>query len=543
MNFRLKSLCQEKPSAKISLIVSLFVPVLFILTGFYVLKLFGPLSLRHGDPDYIYLLSGLSMGDGHFNVGHVDNPGTPLQIIVAIVTRIVHLFAGQGSYFDDILKRPDFYLGYVLRFNYILNAFFMFFVGYKSGKYLKLSYIPLIQLTLLMSWTIFYNTTTILPEVIMLVPVSLITVMLLKFYYGKNFITDYKDVLKIAAISALGVSIKLDYLPLVFLPVFLIRNWKRQIIYWPSFFAFFLIFAFPVLKRRFFFIEWIKGLITHSGKYGLGDSNFIDWPSFMENIKTLFSFYRFFYIAMLVLIISLCLSVAGLKWLKRNRIRENVIAGITLTAILQTFIVAKHFGLGYMMPLIYLLPLILILIIETTKLNKFIICTVPVIVSIIILSLFYKTLNRNLSWKVPQLATKLEIKNEVDKKVNNNAFIIIDQPYNFYFHESPLLFGWFFQGGFRLKIKDRLDELYPEKYVYDIGMKKFFLWGDLYTLKEIFEKQDEIFVFVNNKSQQFYNLQFNTDSLCFRADTIYKHSVTKDKLLKIEITDSIPSMQ
>lgn len=196
-----------------------------------------------------------------------------------------------------------------------------------------------------------------------------------------------------------------------------------------------------------------------------------------------------------------------------------------------------------MMPLIYLLPLILILIIETTKLNKFITSAVPVIVSLVILFSFYKSLNQILSWKVPQLATKLEIKNEVNKKVENNALIIIDQPYNFYFHESPLLFGWFFQGGFRIKIKDRLDELYPEKYVYDIGMKKFFLWGDLYSLKEIFKKQDEVYVFVNNRSQHFYDLQFNADSLYFRTDTIYKHSLTKDRLLKVEIMDSIPSMK
>jgi hypothetical protein len=532
----------KKTPVNISFLISLIVPVLFVGTGFYVLRLFGPLSLRHGDPDFIYLLSGLSMADGHLNVGHVDNPGTPLQIIVAIVTRIVHLFAGKGSYFDDILKRPDFYLNQVLHFNYLLNAAFMFFVGFKTGKYLRLSYIPLIQLTLLMSWVVFYNTTTVIPEVIMLVPVSMFTIFFLRLYKNKELISDYKDVLKVAAISALGVSIKLDYLPLVFLPVFLIRSWKRQIVYWPSFFVLFLIFAFPVLKRRFFFIEWIKGLITHSGKYGLGDSDFIDWPAFIENIKTLFSFYKFFYTALLILVFLFILSITGLKWFNKNQIRESIIGGIILTTILQTFIVAKHFGLLYMMPLIYLLPLILILIIEMPKLNKYITYAIPIVVTVIILFFFYKTLNRNLSWKVPQLATKLEIKTKINNMVNDAPFIIIDQSYNFYFHESPLLFGWFFQGSTRYKIKDRLDEIYPQTYVYDNGKKKFFLWGDLYKLKEIFEKQDEIFVFLNSKSQHFYDLQFNPDSLSFKADTLYKHSLTKDKLLKIEISDSIPSM-
>ncbi len=97
-------------------LISFIVPTLFLIVGVGTINKFGSLSFRHGDPDYIYLLSGLSMGNLHLNVGHVDNPGTPLQIIVALVTRIVHLFAGEGSYSTDILQRPDFYLHKVLTF-------------------------------------------------------------------------------------------------------------------------------------------------------------------------------------------------------------------------------------------------------------------------------------------------------------------------------------------------------------------------------------------------------------------------------------------
>jgi hypothetical protein len=525
---------RENIPIKSILSLSLILPVTFLITGFYVLRLFGPLSLRHGDPDFIYLLSGLSMGNLHLNVGHVDNPGTPLQIIVAVVTRIVHLFAGQGSYSEDVLKRPDFYLNQVLKFNYLLNAGFIFYAGYNTGKYMKLYYIPIIQLTLLTTWTIFYNTTVILPEVIIAVPVSLLIVQLIKKYSKNEYFDSYRDILIIAAIGAFGLSIKLDYLPLLLIPVFLIRNWKGHLTYWPSVFVFFLIFAFPVINRRFYFIEWVKGLIVHSGKYGLGDSNFIDLQEFIINLKNLFAFYKYFYFTCIVLFLVYLLSLTGIVIFEKNKIRNRIVLGLLLTAILQTFIVSKHFGYGYMMPLLYLFPFIILLILETFTFNKRIISMVSILTTFVVLFLFFKSLSSILKWKVPELTIKQEINFEIKKQVNDSTLLILDQPYNFYFHESPLLFGWFFQGNYRKLIKEKLDIYYPNTYVYDYGAKKFFHWGDLYSFNEILSKRDKLFVFLNNKSSYVFDPKYLNDSLSARLDTVYLNPVTSDKLLRIE---------
>jgi hypothetical protein len=48
------------------------------------------------------------MGNLHFDVGHVDNPGTPLQLLVAIITRLTHLIAGKDTYIEDILYPARF---------------------------------------------------------------------------------------------------------------------------------------------------------------------------------------------------------------------------------------------------------------------------------------------------------------------------------------------------------------------------------------------------------------------------------------------------
>jgi len=87
------------------------VPSIYFIIGSYFRSILGDLSLRSLDPDYIYFITGLGISEGHFNVYHVDNPGTPLQYLMGFSYRITHLFRpGGGTYFEDVFKTPDLYL-------------------------------------------------------------------------------------------------------------------------------------------------------------------------------------------------------------------------------------------------------------------------------------------------------------------------------------------------------------------------------------------------------------------------------------------------
>ena len=70
-------------------------PLAFLLCGFIFREMASPYAQRSIDPEYIYFISALSMGSGIPDVAHIDNPGTPLQVLGAIVFRVVWLFESK----------------------------------------------------------------------------------------------------------------------------------------------------------------------------------------------------------------------------------------------------------------------------------------------------------------------------------------------------------------------------------------------------------------------------------------------------------------
>jgi hypothetical protein len=80
-------------------VLLILMPVVYFIAGSYFRNLLGNLSLRSCDPEYIYFMSGLTLSDGLLKIGHIDNPGTPLQVFLAITFRIVYFFRASPSSF------------------------------------------------------------------------------------------------------------------------------------------------------------------------------------------------------------------------------------------------------------------------------------------------------------------------------------------------------------------------------------------------------------------------------------------------------------
>ena len=106
------------------------IPVLLIYFYIQLRVSAWPYMLNCFDPEYIYLFNGLTLGQLKLDIGHVDNPGTPLQIIVAIVTRIVHLFSQtEKGYIEDVITNPHFYFSAINIVNISLVALIVLIAG------------------------------------------------------------------------------------------------------------------------------------------------------------------------------------------------------------------------------------------------------------------------------------------------------------------------------------------------------------------------------------------------------------------------------
>ncbi|HEY3373060.1 MAG TPA: hypothetical protein VGK10_19575, partial [Prolixibacteraceae bacterium] len=341
------------------------VPSIYFIIGSYFRSILGDLSLRSLDPDYIYFITGLGISEGHMKVAHIDNPGTPLQYLMGITDRLTHfLRPGAGTYLEDVFKNPDLYMSVS---NLVLTGLItavMFYAGKKvyqaTGSVL---YGILIQTTPFLA-VIWYDLIgRIVPELLMPIPVIFLEIFLIELVYSKKNIEDFRQIILLSAISAFGISIKLTFIPLWFIPLILIKSWKSKAQFLGLSILFFFLFAIPVTLRFGTFTGWIKTLFIHSGQYGAGDANFINWAEFWTNVQFLWGYERWF----LITVFLTLFTAIGYYFIHKKEADKRLLlvtGAVLITILLQTGMVCKHFSHHYYIPALLLLPVLIFLIAE-----------------------------------------------------------------------------------------------------------------------------------------------------------------------------------
>ncbi|MFZ1462404.1 MAG: hypothetical protein WAU38_16535, partial [Ignavibacteria bacterium] len=109
----------------------LLLPVCFIIFSLSLRSAEGPYYNGLADPSYVYLINSLSLAQMNgYNIGHVDHPGTPLQITGAVVVKIFYTFSnGKNNIAEDVLARPEVYMNAIDFALIILNAAGLFIMG------------------------------------------------------------------------------------------------------------------------------------------------------------------------------------------------------------------------------------------------------------------------------------------------------------------------------------------------------------------------------------------------------------------------------
>jgi hypothetical protein len=519
-------------------VVLTIIPIAIMLITIHLAHISGLYSTRSGDPEFIFLFNGALLGDFHLNVPHIDNPGTPLQIIAAITTRITHLFTGDSEYMEDILINPDKYLTVISVSLNFLIAFFSLLIGIKIFKLTKNILLSLlVQIAPFCSTPVFLGLSRILPDAYMWIALILLTYMVIKYYYdpdSESNLTRYA--ITMGLICALALSFKFDAVSYYIIPLFMLPSYRSKLIFLGTGFFSFFIFAFPVLFDLNFIYFWIKGIITHTGRYGRGSEGFIDSSSFAGNLSEIFNFYPGFKIILILLAVALIFSFVYKQ--KENRKLSFTLLGVFLSMTFHAFMVSKHFALHYMFSVIAITPLAVFLIGESfgklwVHFNRIIIG----LALCIIVFTFYKNYTSVIPWKKEITANKAETIKEVENIVGNNTFIIVPRLYKVYFKDQGLLFGTFFTGKFRPQFQASLDRLYPNRYVYDLkGI--FFRSGEVIPPEEVLKPEEDAYIFfskeVLDKSEKVIGLL--GDNL--QLEKVYTHDKTGDVLMKVSLMET-----
>jgi hypothetical protein len=490
-----------------SVLIFLIIPIIFLLNASILHYYLGTFFLSSVDPEYFYLYNGIVLGGGNLSVQYIAHPGTPLQFLIAVSSRIISLFQPE-DYVKDFIDDPEKYIHAANLFMNVLIACVLVVCGIYTKKYSG-SYFSglLFQLSPFGSSSLLGISGRLIPEAIMIIPLLLIGLMIIKYIYNENKTSGYfNDIVLFGIIIGFGIACKLSFIPVILIPLVLLQISLRQkiklILYTILFFA---IFAYPVVFNFNQFWQWVSGLFIHSGKYGAGAKDFINLSTIPGNFKYLFNYDKmFFFIAIFSLLLSVVFSSKVFKneGFTNSKIIRAIFA-VNLSILICIAFMLKHFALYYFMPFYlfkYLIVLLsILLIIQYQKISgskRYKIITL-ISFSIFILYVTYGQVLRVRS-SITSYSQRNEILQEEYKKivslVETDKPVIMTCPY----YGAPFIEFAHFNGFimiYHLKFgfKSYLKEKFPESYQYVTWSDEFYFWDDFVDFKDILDKTKSSF--------------------------------------------------
>jgi hypothetical protein len=299
----------------------------------------------------------MNIANGKMEVGHFDHPGTTVQVGAGICIRLIYTFAGtEKDLSTDILSDPEKYL-HVLSLIFILvNCLILTWSGMKIYK---ISGNIFTSLFLQTGTLIFFNTLAAMPnlrpETFLIWGTTIFTTICFSFISEKE-ISPRKMLgyaIKFGIIVAFLVVTKITALPLLLIPVVLLKKWKSWFLYGFSFLLSAILFLIPALNKMQYFFHWVHELIFKSGQYGSGEAKIIDSAVFKEGLHSMLKSDLLFVIVLAILLITILFLTLTKRfnyqaWKTNPRLRLMV--AIFISSICCALIVAKAFKYHYLIP-------------------------------------------------------------------------------------------------------------------------------------------------------------------------------------------------
>ncbi|HXP52747.1 MAG TPA: hypothetical protein VN922_22535 [Bacteroidia bacterium] len=331
-------------------------PLLYISLAVLFLTGIKQFYIGNFDPEYAYLLNGTNIASGHFRVGNIEHPGTPIDCFAAIVIFIKHLFSTNTVLYQDVLLHPESYLLACSISLTILLALATFW----AGVYIYRSSGNIILALLFQASPLFYCDT--LKMAICLNTESGITIFGILFaaYLYAATVGNNKqeqtptnrNVIVFGLFTALLVTTKIYCVPIILLVFFVLEKTLQRVIYISATGAFSAILLFPLYNQLRNWAGWIKSLIIHSGSYGQGKNGFLDPSVYFTNITDILSYNILFTLVFIIVVVAfLIVLIQKLKKKSSTSIYTSSIIGIIGFFISFMLIIAKQYKVIYPDPL------------------------------------------------------------------------------------------------------------------------------------------------------------------------------------------------
>jgi len=526
------------------------IPALYSLGGVYFNQLIGIFSLRNMDPEYIYFLSGMGIANGHFHLGHFDNPGTPLQVIIGLTYRLVYwIRPGDLPFMDDVFLNSDLYLNMANHVVVLLTSAALY-----TGGIIMLKSSGKLAFALLIQTLPFYSEITydiigrLVPELLMPLPALLLILLTFSHVTGEEKQMTRNKVLALAAITAFGLSIKMSWLPLAIIPLFLMPGWRYKLHYVLLTVAAFLLFALPATLEYKNFYLWMKGLFVHSGNYGSGEANFLDTTLFLQNFLTILKTTPTLFYCLALLTLS---SIIYLTFRNKEKNGTSVLwlsAGVATAILLHLALASKHYSYRYLIPTLTLIPLTAMLSFEMIHRVSPGLWNNRIILFITLLLFIPGVKKQVVSAQIrskgigEEMAGKRDTWHQARALPGNCVKIIVSQGYGAPFQDYVIMYStaW---GGPRMKdYRETLGRLYPDTYHYSTWDKQVKTFGPPFSAAEVRHSGKPVVVYLEKDTRELMEETLSrlitpADSVTTATRLIYSNPKTGEALYWLDIQE------
>jgi signal peptidase I len=478
---------------KVNLLFFAVLPVLLVITAVCLNHARGPYWLRVNlDPDYVYLLNASNLA--HLQKpGHIDHPGTTVQVLGAITLRVFHFFdfSSKDDLKTDVLKRPEYYLNAINTVMVALNAIVLFILGFVTYKLTRNTWLSLwLQAAPFFSNVILGpGLSRVTPEPLLFFACLLLILILVIFLHTQAQISPgtrkgYKTfVLMFSLVIGFGIAGKITFLPLAVIPILALPRLKNKIFYFFAAILSFIFFTLPIIGQYGRFFSWVSRLLTHKGRYGTGEKIMLPFPKYIKNIIKLITGNPFFSVILCISLVILILAfiIPRMRKLSLPHPAFKLLTAVTLSQIFCLLMVARHAGHHYLLPGLCLSGITLFLIFSYLKnllpafkidLNYLKFSFILFIISVFIFINPYVNLKKMILTKSRLKNKSLAIYQEVATTYKDHAKIY------YRFSSSPhyaLWFGNILSSNFHA---DVLGSLYKDVYFFNTIKNNFYGYDD-----------------------------------------------------------------
>lgn len=524
----------------------LLLPLLLLSWIVFLHYYLDPYHSRSIDPEFAYLMNGLNCAQLHFSwIGHVDHPGTPFQIFCGIIIWITHIFEGKSDIVQDVINNPDTYLNAISLSIGLVQTILLGIIGIVAiKKNISIEKVLILQSGFIFNDVVIWLFSRVNPDVFFIIITNLFIIVYL--VYGYKDYAPRKFAIWSGLIMAMGFATKFNYLPLLFLPLFLIRTNKNRLIYAGTGVVSFIVLLLPIINKFQYYKRFIIKMLTHDGQYGNGSESVINLSLIFDSFKQLVKLNPELLVLILVLVLCIVLSIIKRKD-EGHKNYKAVYLGLIVVFTLQFLLVSKHYTNYYLTPLFSLLGYCFFLIADYFSIlfkrvrnYWFMGLLLPFI---FLISVTHKV-DRDFTVIKKEKTQRLEISDFVEKNISKSDIWFVEPTWKSApFKENGLVFG-FSYCGHREKYLPYLMKSNPNIITYEGENEKVKLWRIApVELDSIFllGKKINIYSSPGRNANDLYKVLTESalkSNVQLKTDTLYRNQETNEMILAINAISS-----